>query len=125
MPLRSQLFRGDARLQGCLVDDRHHVTQGCAGDFVHRIHVALMKLDGATIAAGELVAKRYGPTTAAAVLQFKQDRDIVNRAYQTQADDIVGKMTIAALDDEMAQAERSRKITAVACVCSFGKDVHA
>lgn len=122
MPLISQLFRGDARLQGCLVDDRHHVTQGSAGDFVHRIHVALIKLDGATIAGGELATKRYGATTAAAVLKFKEDRDIVNRAYQSQADHIVGKMTIAALDDEMAQAERSRKISSAACICSFDGD---
>ena len=35
---------------------------------------------------------------ADAVLQFKVARDIVNRSYQTKADNIVGKMTIAALD---------------------------
>ncbi len=119
MPLRSQLFRNDARLQGCLVEDRWHVTEGCAGDYVHRIQVALMQIDGLRIDAGELAAKRYGMSTAAAVLQFKQDRDIVNRSYQTQADDIVGKMTIAALDQEMLEVERSQTITSEAYICSF------
>ncbi|VTZ50000.1 conserved hypothetical protein [Methylocella tundrae] len=119
MPLRSQLFRDDARLQGCLVEDRWHVTPGSAGDYVHRIQVALMELDGLRIDAGELAAKRYGTSTAAAVLQFKQNRDIVNRSYQTQADDIVGKMTIAALDEEMLEAERSRTITSETHICSF------
>lgn len=120
MPLRSQLFRNDPRLQGCLVEDQWHVMQGCAGDYVHRIQVALIQIGGASIAAGELAAKRYGASTAAAVLQFKQDREIVNRAYQTQADDIVGKMTIAALDEEMQEFERSRTIRAEHCTCSFG-----
>ncbi len=122
MPLRSQLFRNDARLQGCLVEDRWHVTQGCAGDYVHRIQMALMQLTGARIQAGELAAKRYGASTAAAVLSYKQDRDIVNRSYQSQADDIVGKMTIAALDEEILDYERSRKISVEGCVCSFHKD---
>lgn len=81
-----------------------------------------MQIGGASIDAGELAAKRYGLSTAAAVLQFKQDRDIVNRSYQTQADDIVGKMTIAALDDEMLEVERSRTISAHACICSFDSD---
>ncbi len=119
MPLRSQLFRNDARLQGCLVEDRWHVTPGCAGDYVHRIQVALMQIDGLRIDAVELAAKRYGMSTAAAALQFKQDRDIVNRAYQTQADDSVGKMTIAALDDEMLELERSRTIVVETHICSF------
>ena len=43
----------------------------------------------------------YGPSTAAAVLAFKTRRNIINRAYQTKADNIVGRMTIAALDAEM------------------------
>lgn len=122
MPLRSQLFRNDARLQGCLAEDRWHVTPGCAGDYVHRIHVALMQIDDARIEAGELAARRYGVTTAAAVLRFKEARDIVNRSYQSQADDIVGKMTIAALDEEMQACERSRKISVSSCVCSFHPD---
>ena len=39
--------------------------------------------------------------TAAAVVAYKRTRKIINYKYQTEADDIVGKMTIAALDREL------------------------
>jgi hypothetical protein len=122
MPLRSHLFRNDSRLQGCLVEDRWHVTPGSVGDYVHRIQVALMQIDHPLIDPAELAGKRYGASTAAAVLRFKRNRDIVNRAYQTQADNIVGKMTIAALDDEMQKLERSRTVSLEDCICSFDQD---
>jgi hypothetical protein len=41
----------------------------------------------------ELAAKRYGPSTASAVLNFRTQRNIVNRSYQTKPENIVGKMT--------------------------------
>jgi hypothetical protein len=122
MPLRSQLFRNDTRLQGCLVEDRWHVTLGSTGDYVHRIQIALMQIDQLSIDSVELAGKRYGASTAAAVLRFKQDRDIVNRSYQSQADNIVGKMTIAALDNEMQELERSRTVSLQGCICSFDQD---
>jgi hypothetical protein len=34
-----------------------------------------------------------------------QQRGIINRSYQTQADNIVGKMTMASLDEEMKAHE--------------------
>jgi hypothetical protein len=40
------------------------------------------------------------------VLAYKRKRDIVNRAYQQRADDIVGKMTIASLDREIFEGEQ-------------------
>jgi len=43
----------------------------------------------------------YGPETAGAVLAYKRKHNIVNLRYQTQADDIVGKMTMASLDGDM------------------------
>ena len=46
-------------------------------------------------------SQTYGSSTAAAVLTFNRERGIINRAYQTQADNIVGKMTMAALDAEV------------------------
>ena len=39
------------------------------------------------------------------MLAYKQVRQIINRAYQTQADNVVGKMTIARLDEEIARVE--------------------
>jgi hypothetical protein len=87
MPLKSRLFRGDSKLEAAAVSDPAHITIGAKGDHV-------LVLDGA-----------YGHETAAAVLAYEQKRDIINRIYQTKADNIVGKMTMAALDDEMKKKE--------------------
>ena len=70
-----------------------------------KIHSALFALDGLSVSADELRAGRYGRSTAAAVLAFKRKRNIINFAYERQVDDIVGKMTIAALDREMLRRE--------------------
>lgn len=105
MPLQSRLFRGDAALEACLARDPAHVLLGAKGDHVGKIHKALVVLDNALINRSEWSAKKYGPSTAAAVLAYKKKRRIINFSYQTQADDIVGKMTIAALDKEMVAFE--------------------
>lgn len=105
MPLRSRLFRDDPALQACLVKDSAHVTLGTRGAHVPKIQRALAMLDGALIATGEVQTALYGKTTAAAVLAYKRQRKIINRNYQSQADDIVGKMTIERLDDEIATLE--------------------
>ncbi len=101
MPLTSNIFKNNTRLQSCLVVDASHVTPGSSGDHVGLIQIALNELDGLIIDSAEVAAKRYGPSTAAAVLAFKKKRKIINLAYQQTEDDIVGKMTIAALDKEM------------------------
>ena len=103
--LRSQLFAGDAKLEACLTKDSTHILQGAVGDHVSKIQAALFILDKLSIDAGELSGKRYGPSTAGAVLTFKEKRHIINRSYQTKADDIVGKMTIAELDKELVELE--------------------
>jgi peptidoglycan hydrolase-like protein with peptidoglycan-binding domain len=99
--LQSALFRGDSKLEAAAVLDPAHIVQGAIGDHVRKIQLALIQLDGATITADGI----YGPATAAAVLAYKQKREIINRTYQTQADNIVGKMTMASLDKEMLAAE--------------------
>jgi hypothetical protein len=106
MPLQSVLFSDDEALQACLVNDRAHVTIGAAGEHVTKIHSALVVLDDASIDLAELREDRYGPSTALAVLAYKRKRQIINPSYQKQADDIVGKMTIAAMDREMLTAEQ-------------------
>ena len=105
MSLRSQLFRGDDKLEAAVVSDPSHIVPGAAGAHVAKIQAALIRIDGAAIDPGELQSARYGPSTAGAVLTYKKQRDIINRTYQTQADNIVGKMTIAALDREMLAKE--------------------
>jgi hypothetical protein len=102
MALKSQLFAGDPKLEAAAKSHAAHIVQGARGPHVGKIHRALIALDGATIAAGELAATLYGPTTAKAVLNYKTKRKIINFSYQKQADDIVGIMTMTVLDEEMA-----------------------
>src|SRR5262249_16647522 len=101
MALQSQLFRGDPKLEAAAVSDPARIHQGASGEHVRKIQMALIQLDGATLNPDG----SYGPATAGAVLAYKQKRNIVNRSYQTQADNIVGKMTMAALDQEMILKE--------------------
>ncbi len=99
MALRSELFRDDTRLQACLVQDSAHVTPGTVGTFVNRIQLALRIVDNAFIDETEFASGTYGPTTTLAVRAFKTSRNILN--FAGQIDDVVGKKTIAALDDEL------------------------
>jgi hypothetical protein len=103
--LKSKLFAGDARLRACLVDNAKHVTLGDHGPHVSKIQSAVLMLDDVRIAGAELAARRYGPTTAKAVLAYKTRRQIINRSYQSKPDDIVGIMTMRALDEEMVLSE--------------------
>jgi peptidoglycan hydrolase-like protein with peptidoglycan-binding domain len=106
MALQSKLFKADANLQACLGHDAAHVTPGARGDHVGKIQTALTALGDEVIDAAEIKAKTYGPSTASAVLAYKRKRKIINFSYQTQADNIVGKMTIASLDKEMQKLEQ-------------------
>jgi hypothetical protein len=122
MPLTSSLFRGDPKLEAAAVRNESHVVPGAVGDHVAKIQHAVTTLDGATIDPGELAAKRYGPSTARAVLAYKKKRNIVNRSYQSQADDIVGIMTMAALDKEMAAREHRPPATVRWTCCGVTSD---
>jgi len=104
--LVSKWFRENERLQRCLVSDPAHVQKGDSGDHVGLIQGSLQILNHAQIANDELEKQLYGVSTAKAVLDYKKKRQIINYSYQTQADNIVGKMTIRALDTEMAAHER-------------------
>jgi hypothetical protein len=55
----------------------------------------------------EASAKNYGIATTKAVLSYKTKRKIINRSYQSSPNNIVGKMTIAALDRDMIDYERA------------------
>lgn len=105
MSLHSKLFRGDPKLQACLLKDVAHVTPGTAGNHVSKIQTALALLNNADIDDAEISGMRYGTATANAVLAYKKKRKIINYSYQTAADNIVGRMTIAALDREMLMRE--------------------
>ncbi|NOT57256.1 MAG: peptidoglycan-binding protein [Deltaproteobacteria bacterium] len=104
MGLQSELFKGDPKLEAAAVSDPAHIVPGAAGPHVLKIQLALIQLDGATLTPDEV----YGPATAAAVLSYKRKRGIINRAYQSTPDNIVGKMTIAALDEELLKSGDNR-----------------
>lgn len=102
MALKSELFSGDAKLEACANRDSAHILQGMFGDHVGKIQTALQTLiPDHIIDQRDLDQKRYGPSTAAAVLDYKTRRKIINFSYQQKSDDIVGKMTIAAMDNEL------------------------
>lgn len=116
MPLQSKLFHGDPKLEAAATSNPAHVVPGAIGDHVAKIQLALLVLGDQGIDTSEQEGKRYGPSTAAAVLSYKSKRDIVNRSYQTQADNIVGIMTMAALDREMLESEQApRGVKTIAC----------
>lgn len=98
MALRSRLFSDSQALQACLVNDAAHVTPGSKGEHVARIQSALVRLRYLSPESARAEMAAYGSETAAAVLAYKRQFSIVNRRYQTQADNIVGRMTIASLD---------------------------
>jgi peptidoglycan hydrolase-like protein with peptidoglycan-binding domain len=101
MALQSQLLSGDPKLEAAATTDSAHIKSGAKGEHVRKIQLALIQLDSAEITADGA----YGPATAAAVLAYKQKRNIINRSYQNRADDIVGKMTMASLDTELLKRE--------------------
>jgi peptidoglycan hydrolase-like protein with peptidoglycan-binding domain len=74
MPLQSQLFRGDPKLEAAAVSDPAHILLGASGPHVSKIQQALIQLDGAVIAQDSA----YGPATATAVATFKRKRQILN-----------------------------------------------
>jgi peptidoglycan hydrolase-like protein with peptidoglycan-binding domain len=122
LALRARLFKGSSRLQGCLLHDHAHVAPGSKGDHVYRIQTALSWLDYA-VDPGELKTSAYGPSTSKAVLEYKKQRNIVNRSYQSQADNIVGKMTIAAMDKELSVMDKSSVRIATGSRCEFCKNL--
>jgi peptidoglycan hydrolase-like protein with peptidoglycan-binding domain len=122
MPLRSQLFAGNRKLEACSKNHPDHILFGARGDHVERIQRALIRLDNALINADEMKRSFYGESTAAAVLAYKQKRDIVNRSYQSTADNIVGIMTIKHMDEELLKRKGSSLHQGICQTCGTGAE---
>ena len=97
MALSSELFAGDPALEAAATTDAAHIQVGARGPHVEKIQTALNLLDDAGLTADG----QFGSGTAQAVLNYKTKRNIVNRSYQTTADNIVGRMTVAQMDEEL------------------------
>ncbi len=104
MALQSEYLKGDRKLEAAATSNPAHIMPGTTGDHVGKIQRVLITLDDATIDPKELSEGRYGKTTADAVQSYKSNdrRKIINKTYQNTADNIVGIMTITAMDKEMA-----------------------
>lgn len=111
--LKSNMFSRNDRLNKCLVQDSAHVTPGSHGEHVALIQIAVLLLAGGQISGSEIQGQTYGKTTAVAVLDYKARRGIINRAYQARPDEIVGRMTIAAMDIEMQGVEMAERFKQV------------
>lgn len=109
MALLSNLLRGDANLAACQSKDAAHLTIGARGEHVAKVQFALFALDSSAIDRNEVQFQTYGPSTAKAVLAYKTKRKIINTAYQTTPDNIVGKMTITRLDQDMRFFEMTHR----------------
>ncbi|RYG11229.1 MAG: hypothetical protein EON92_11015 [Burkholderiales bacterium] len=109
--LISRLFSANARLCGCAQVNEKHVQRGDKGEHVALVQYALVIIENADIAEGEMAASSYGPSTADAVLGYKTRRKIVNLSYQKKPDNIVGIMTVRALDLEIAAIEKLHGFT--------------
>jgi hypothetical protein len=107
--LNSQLFKGDTALNSCLTNDSAHLLNKqppMIGPHIAKVQDALFLLmHDSPIAFEEIRDKRYGPSTAAVVKQYKVKFSIINRTYQQSPDDIVGKMTIEKMDKDMTALE--------------------
>jgi hypothetical protein len=100
--LRSNLFKDDQKLKRCLMSDPDHVLLGAQGEHVGKIQEALVILGAGFIDPSEIRAMKYGRSTADTVLRYKgPPRNIINIAYQKTPDNIVGRMTINWLDEDM------------------------
>jgi hypothetical protein len=103
--LQSGLFAGDATLQRAADIDSGHIVPGAIGDHVAKIQTALLFLTTSSIENTEFLEGRYGTTTADAVLDYKEEREIINPTYQKTADNIVGRMTMARLDKDLTESQ--------------------
>lgn len=103
-----------ARIQACADNHASHIAFGQRGLYVSWIkealqHVILPTYPQYIPTPDNSPHDVYGPATRHCVLQYKQINHIVNREYQTEPDDIIGIMTIRALDWHMAYREARQK----------------
>jgi hypothetical protein len=104
--LRSDELKDDPKLEACATNPSAHLLIGAhPGPHISKIQLVLERLrpSGPGISTTEKSAMSYGPTTAAAVLNYKTTHvpPIINSSYQSTPDNTVGQMTIRAMDDDL------------------------
>ena len=118
---QSDHFANDDRIQACADVPLQHIKIGDQGSHVAKIQDALRQIREAGLAGSPIdipppIAKspdideqKFAKSTLDAVQTYKDDRTIVNFAYQKNPDAVVGQMTIRQLDEDMAFVEGKRK----------------
>ena len=133
--LKCKLFtepEEDPKLEACLLHDHAHILQGNRGGHVRKIQVALNRLSQGPGRPNFNLKEDgwYGPKTAAAVKAYKAgphgpDSEPILQPWQQAPDDIVGKRTMQALDDEMEILENeSPAVDRFVATTSFGDPRH-
>jgi hypothetical protein len=112
MALRSDLFKDDPQLRAVLENPNAHLivkTPPIRGNHVGKVHQALALLQPSpAVSETEKIGQEYGPSTAEAVFAYKKKRNIINTAYQSAPDKIVGTMTLQTMDDELSGKKAPR-----------------
>ncbi|MGL4552834.1 MAG: peptidoglycan-binding domain-containing protein [Gemmataceae bacterium] len=106
MPLTSDHFAKQPKLEGALVADSQHIGPGAADDankHVTKLQEALERIVQVDLSAER---GRFGPRTTEAVKDFKNTRTPpLHQPWQKTADEFVGKRTMFALDAIMKERE--------------------
>ena len=105
----SKHFSGNAALEACLVKDSPHVVLGADVGRTWRRSSRRYSPSMAFDRGLRVHRRDLWPDDRCCCAQVQETHDIINRSYQQQADNIVGKMTIDSLDKGMLAAERTRK----------------
>ena len=106
--LRSDLFKDDPKLEACATSPAGHIAPAKPGQVpprgahVAKIHEALAILEpGATIQKPRRLAWSTALRPPTPCWPTSGGKKIINTSYQHEADNIVGQMTIAKMDEEL------------------------
>lgn len=118
---QSEHFKNNNKIRQCADRPLSHIKYGDKGEHVALIQEALKQIrEQALKGAGldvpphinddpDIKKKLFDTSTRNCIQTYKNDRSIINYAYQDKADPIVGQMTIKWLDEEMAFVEGKKK----------------
>ena len=85
MALQPKLLKDDTKLEACAVSDPAHVVLGAVGEQSARFTSHSQHWTGRWSTPARLSAKRYGASTAAALLAYKKKRKINNPPSVSEA----------------------------------------
>jgi hypothetical protein len=112
VPLCSRLFRSSRRLQQCSLYDHARICPQAKGDHIYRVQIALTRLDY-EIAAAEVISETYGLSMGAAIIAYAKDSGSGTPGLRLPTDNFIGKTLICALDQVLANMDRSAQLIGI------------